>query len=82
MSCHAKLYPLKLEHLATQLVHALSLFYVLKRRNSCCVAMELHGYVTAWLHGCVATWLRSHEAKQLGNCETNLTNIWVYININ
>ena len=47
-----------------QLVHALSLFYELKRRNSCYAAMGLHGYVATWLHG--------YEAKQQGNCETNL----------
>ena len=50
--CHSKLYPLKSGHLATQLLHALSLFYVFKRRNG-----RLRGYAAKWLRGYGATWL-------------------------
>ena len=46
---HSKLYPLKSGYLATQFVHALSLSYVFKRRNSRYAANWLGGYVAHWL---------------------------------
>ena len=59
--CHSKLYPLKSGYLATQLVHALSLFYVFKRRNSRYVASRLRGYAATRLRSYVAT--RLHRLK-------------------
>ena len=41
--CHLKLYPLKSGYLATQLVHALALFYVF-------YFSRFLGYVVTWLH--------------------------------
>ena len=55
--CHSKLYPLKSGYLATQLVHALSLFYVFKRRNS--------RYTATWLRSALAKWLRGYAGTSI-----------------
>ena len=53
------MYPLKSRHLATHSVHALSLFYVLKRRNI------NSRYAATWLCGYVATLLRGYMVTEL-----------------
>ena len=63
--CHSKWYPLKSGHLDTQLVHALSLFYEFKRRNSCYAATGLHCYVATLLRGYMAMRLSSKGTARL-----------------
>ena len=73
--CHSKLYPLKSGHLAMQLVHALSLFYELKRRNSCYAAYN----GATWLRGYMATRLSSKGTARL--IYHYMYTVWLYIDI-